>query len=108
MSVPETPGTPTTPTLPMLSVRVDSLSYDRKSMPRCKLNGGFLIGNNNNVGAKDSRDANNAGATDVVCESRFTVVRSKVNAEMQVLAFGFGCVPLGCRPSHLFHQLFCT
>ncbi|KAL1569469.1 putative aquaporin NIP5-1 [Salvia divinorum] len=33
MSAPATPGTPT-PLMP--SLRVDSLSYDRKSMPRCK------------------------------------------------------------------------
>lgn len=33
---PGTPGTPTTPTPLMSSLRVDSLSYDRKSMPRCK------------------------------------------------------------------------
>ncbi|CAI9763403.1 unnamed protein product [Fraxinus pennsylvanica] len=33
---PGTPGTPTTPTPLMPSLRVDSLSYDRKSMPRCK------------------------------------------------------------------------
>lgn len=33
MSAPATPGTPA----PLLtSLRVDSLSYDRKSMPRCK------------------------------------------------------------------------
>ncbi|KAI3450946.1 hypothetical protein Pfo_007611 [Paulownia fortunei] len=33
MSAPATPGTPT-PLMP--SLRVDSMSYDRKSMPRCK------------------------------------------------------------------------
>lgn len=34
MSMPATPGTPT-PLMPS-SLRVDSMSYDRKSMPRCK------------------------------------------------------------------------
>ncbi|GAB4848906.1 Probable aquaporin NIP5-1 [Ancistrocladus abbreviatus] len=34
---PGTPGTPGTPGAPLVSsLRVDSLSYDRKSMPRCK------------------------------------------------------------------------
>ncbi|KAJ4979134.1 hypothetical protein NE237_009914 [Protea cynaroides] len=37
MSAPATPGTPGTPGGPLFSSqRVDSLSYDRKSMPRCK------------------------------------------------------------------------
>ncbi|KAL2515884.1 Aquaporin NIP3-1 [Forsythia ovata] len=36
MSTPETPGMPKTLTSLMSSVRVDSLSYDRKSMLRCK------------------------------------------------------------------------